>query len=236
MPLSRWFRAGARNVKGRYPSVAATLALVVAIGGSAYAANTVRSKDIVNGQVKSQDLGKNAVTTKKIKNGSVKAEDLHAKAIPLRVVSDYDTSDDNSSLTGAGINPVLSVELRTKVESHFMISSNVEVDTDGGNNDDAFCFINKGDGSGPEDVSQRVTVDIPDTNLDRGNIANHGNAVLPAGTYTFTVYCGVNVGGQTIQFDSGDMYAFAIPINPAFPPAPNEVILRPAPNPGVEGN
>ncbi|MGI8595226.1 MAG: hypothetical protein ACR2ML_12845 [Solirubrobacteraceae bacterium] len=38
----------------------ATLALFVALGGTAYAANTVRSKDIVDGQVKKADLAKNA--------------------------------------------------------------------------------------------------------------------------------------------------------------------------------
>ena len=41
----------------RYANVTSTLALVVALGGTgAYAANTIGSKDIGNGQVKSADL------------------------------------------------------------------------------------------------------------------------------------------------------------------------------------
>jgi hypothetical protein len=48
---------------GRYATVTSTLALVVALSGTAYAANTVRSGDIVDGAVKSVDLRNGAVTT-----------------------------------------------------------------------------------------------------------------------------------------------------------------------------
>ena len=41
----------------RYANVTATMALIVALGGTAYAANTIRSGDIANGQVKSADIG-----------------------------------------------------------------------------------------------------------------------------------------------------------------------------------
>jgi hypothetical protein len=43
-------------------NVIALLALFVALGGTAYAANTVRSSDIVDGQVKTPDLANGAVT------------------------------------------------------------------------------------------------------------------------------------------------------------------------------
>src|SRR4051794_7104173 len=42
------------------------IALCVALGGTAYAANTVRSIDIVDGQVKTQDIAKHAVTPDKL--------------------------------------------------------------------------------------------------------------------------------------------------------------------------
>ena len=41
------------------------IALFIALGGTAYAANTVRSQDIVDGQVKTQDLANGAVTKAK---------------------------------------------------------------------------------------------------------------------------------------------------------------------------
>jgi len=51
-----------------FANVCSALALVVALGtGGAYAANTVRSKDIVDGQVKTKDLKNNAVSSAKIR-------------------------------------------------------------------------------------------------------------------------------------------------------------------------
>jgi hypothetical protein len=49
---------------------------LVLSGGTAWAANTVFSTDIVNGEVKNPDLATNAVTSAKIKNGEAKLGDL----------------------------------------------------------------------------------------------------------------------------------------------------------------
>ncbi len=46
----------------------AFIALLIALGGTAYAANTVRSIDIVDGTIKTQDLANGAVTPTKTKN------------------------------------------------------------------------------------------------------------------------------------------------------------------------
>ena len=63
----------------RYANVTSTLALVVALGGTgAYAANTIRSSDIVNGQVKRVDIANNAVTSGKVKDGSLLKKDFKA--------------------------------------------------------------------------------------------------------------------------------------------------------------
>lgn len=119
------------------------------------------------------------------------------------------SSDTNSSIT-SGVNNVLSATITVGVPSRLLVASNTEIDADGGNNDDAFCYQSKGaTGAGADDISKRVTIDIPDTNLDRGNIANHGSLEVAPGTYTIRVFCGVNVAGQVIQFDSGDMFVIA---------------------------
>ena len=47
----------------------------------AYAANTIRSIDIVDGQVMTADLGNNAVTAAKIKDGEVKAAEIATDAV-----------------------------------------------------------------------------------------------------------------------------------------------------------
>jgi hypothetical protein len=55
-----------------YANVMSTLAVFLAVGGgAAYAANTVFSTDIVNGEVKTPDIASNAVVTGKIGNGAV---------------------------------------------------------------------------------------------------------------------------------------------------------------------
>jgi hypothetical protein len=60
-----------------YANVASTLALVLALsGGAAYAANTIYSADIVDGQVKRPDIGANAVTSGKVGDDSLTGADI----------------------------------------------------------------------------------------------------------------------------------------------------------------
>jgi hypothetical protein len=59
-----------------YANVIATLALFLALGGGAYAAfrlpkNSVKSTNIVNGQVKTQDLAQHSVTARKLAANAV---------------------------------------------------------------------------------------------------------------------------------------------------------------------
>ena len=63
------------------PMAVALLALVVALGGTSYAAaalarNSVGSPQLKAGAVKTVDLGNNAVTSAKVKNGTLGAADL----------------------------------------------------------------------------------------------------------------------------------------------------------------
>ena len=67
---------------GRYANVTATMALVVALGGSAYAANTIRSRDIKNGEVKRVDLANGAVTSGKVRNGTLLRTDFKSGQLP----------------------------------------------------------------------------------------------------------------------------------------------------------
>ena len=54
----------------------------------AYAANTVFSTDIVDGEVKTADLAANAVTSAKIKDGEVKTVDIAAGAVAAGRIAD----------------------------------------------------------------------------------------------------------------------------------------------------
>src|SRR3954452_7063254 len=78
-----------------YANVVASLALVIAVGGGvAYAANTVFSTDIVNGEVKTADVDNGAVTTGKVRNGQVGVVDL---AVPLNAQGDWTDTPEAAS-------------------------------------------------------------------------------------------------------------------------------------------
>jgi Collagen triple helix repeat (20 copies) len=70
-----------------YANVMATLAVFVALGGGAYAAttlpkNSVKSKQIANGQVKPADIAANAVNSAKVADFSLLAQDFKAGQLP----------------------------------------------------------------------------------------------------------------------------------------------------------
>ena len=70
------------RTRATFANICSFLALSMVLSmGTAYAAGTVRSKDIVNGQVKTVDLGANAVTSAKIQDGEVSLGDVGASAI-----------------------------------------------------------------------------------------------------------------------------------------------------------
>ena len=59
-----------------YANVVATMALFVALGGSAYAVNTVRSTDIVDGEVASVDIKNQDIVSADVKDQSLTTFDV----------------------------------------------------------------------------------------------------------------------------------------------------------------
>jgi hypothetical protein len=94
----------------RPATVIACLALVFALGGTAaYAANTVRSADIVDGEVysrdihnrsvKGQDVLQNSLGTMVIKDGSLTSADLGTDAVGANALAGIDYYTVNSAAT-----------------------------------------------------------------------------------------------------------------------------------------
>ena len=83
-----------------YANVVASLALFVALGGSAYAVNTVRSTDIVDGEVKSVDIGNGEVGSNDIKTTASTTPPLGADVVDGSLTGDDVAGD---SLTGGDI-------------------------------------------------------------------------------------------------------------------------------------
>ena len=64
-----------------YANVTATLALFIAIGGSSYAALSIRSRDIVNNTVRSADIRNNHVTSRDVRNRTLRGRDVRRNAL-----------------------------------------------------------------------------------------------------------------------------------------------------------
>jgi hypothetical protein len=75
-----------------FANVTSMMALMVALGGTSYAAglakNSVGSTQIKSKAVKNSDLGDNAVTSKKVKNGSLLAADFALGQLPAGAKGD----------------------------------------------------------------------------------------------------------------------------------------------------
>jgi hypothetical protein len=92
-----------------YANVMATVAVLLALGGGAYAAfrlpaNSVRSQNIVSGQVKTSDIGSGAITSGKVKNGSLRTSDFGPAILGLEPIGRTATSSgicEDNDHTGA---------------------------------------------------------------------------------------------------------------------------------------
>jgi hypothetical protein len=67
---------------GRYANVTATLALVMAMAGTSYAAVTITGANIKDRSVKGNDLASNSVNSAKVKNGTLLRADFRAGQLP----------------------------------------------------------------------------------------------------------------------------------------------------------
>ena len=89
-----------------YANVVSTICLCLVVGGgSAYAANTIFSSDIVDGEVKTADLAQGAVATPKLKDGAVATDKVLDNSLLGRDVRDNTLKGvdiDESTLTNIG--------------------------------------------------------------------------------------------------------------------------------------
>ena len=98
-----------RRIRSRltYANVTATLALFMALAtGGAYAANTIYSDDIVDGQVKRQDIGYQAVTQGKIADGTISTSKYKSWSVTTGVIAPGAVTDTRvapDAVTGAKV-------------------------------------------------------------------------------------------------------------------------------------
>ena len=73
-----------RRIPVRRPSpslVVAVVALVLALGGGAYAAATITGKDIKNGSITGKDIKKGSLTGKQVKNNSITGKQVKESSL-----------------------------------------------------------------------------------------------------------------------------------------------------------
>jgi hypothetical protein len=191
-----------------YANVVSTLALVVAVGGgTAYALNghnTVFSDDVVNGQVKTADLGSGAVTTRKVANNSLTARDIDEARLVAKFGKPTGEAAERTVLTLGGLQVRYSCHT---TQSGFQpaLSARTLVN----NATVQLGFITGAEGAGSSFVSSMNDFDKGATfDLDRGRVFGHGSLIYrnPNGrvvtlTYTFSlggaacIAAGTAVGG-----------------------------------------
>ena len=97
--------AKARFRRPSHPTVVAYLALFVGLGGTtAYAANTVFSTDIVDGEVKTADIGASEVKSIDIGSQAVSTTKLGADAVTASKVLDYSLTNQDVGVLFAEVN------------------------------------------------------------------------------------------------------------------------------------
>ncbi len=87
-------------------NVVGYLALFVALGGSAYAANTIGSADIIDGEVKSADIGNGEVKSADIGDGEVKSADLVENVVGSNKIADRQVKNADLSIGASSSNTI----------------------------------------------------------------------------------------------------------------------------------
>jgi len=65
-----------------YANVMATVAVFIALGGSAYATITITGRNVKNRSLTAKDIKKNSLTTREVRNGALLARDFAAGQLP----------------------------------------------------------------------------------------------------------------------------------------------------------
>ncbi len=197
-------RAGWARLRSRlsYANVASSLALfLVVTGGGAFALshrNSVHSRDIAPGAVRSSDIKDRGVRKRDIRPGAISG-----------VVSASDSSGDTFTLETTP-SVVLDATLVVPVKSRLMGAASVGLQSDGSSAVGfGLCQMNHG-------LGQPLGAVAPDGGSSvqsRTVLALNGAALVEPGTYGVQVSCKKD-GANSLGFFFGDLLVWAVPVTP----------------------
>ena len=224
----------------RRPSPATAIsivALVVALGGTSYAAITVTGRNVANGTLRSVDVKNNTLRSIDVRNRSLRGVDFRLGELPAGArgpagapgaagpqgtpgaagpagppgptASAFAAEDEvNEDVLDAEI--VHSATITTTTRSRIMGTATVQAQGDGGNDDNGYCFLAQGTTDPTDftgDLGSRISFDIPAGVNDTVPSTAAGARVLDAGTYQVDLWCGQNSG--SVRITKADLLVWA---------------------------
>lgn len=179
-----------------YASVTATLALVVALSGSSYAAvslarGSVGTAQLKNSAVTTAKLHKNAVVSSKVKDGSIGASDLSKAA---RSMASWSDSPGNTAIgTVAAPTTVESLDLP---RGKYMVIGSTGVTNVSGTNHSVYCHLYDGT------AEFGVTRAFDEASQRSSDATVTGVVSLTAATTTVSFRCWADSAGMWIPAGS----------------------------------
>ena len=191
-------------------TVLGVVALCVALGGTAIAANTINSADVINNSLKGIDV-KNKSLTKKDFRGSVRgprgpqgargATGATGPAGPT--ASGFGTANPEPDTADIGTTPTdLASTTVTTTAASSRIVANASMTFGGTPREDVECVIRVNGADAGLTAKERIS-DAFDV------FAITGAATVSAGTHTVAVRCARTTGGGVIAFTQGQISAVA---------------------------
>ena len=181
-----------RKVRSRltYANVVSTLALMVAVGGgAAYAANTVFSTDIVDGQVKNPDLGTNSVRTGKVLNETLTGADIANGSLAgadLGVTVRSGQQPLGACGTVAAYSDCVSVPITNPRPQRLLLIASGEWST-GGSGGTGECIMEVDDNG--TFLGRRTFAEIGQGSVPASFAMNATTGIVPAGSHYVDVSC-----------------------------------------------
>jgi hypothetical protein len=180
-----------------YSNVMATIAVFVAVStGSAYAANTVFSTDIVDGEVKTPDIGASQVTGGKIKTGSVQTSDIAADAVDASKIPAGAVGSDEIATDAVGFDEIATDAVQAQQIANSSIDSGEIVD----NSLLAADLAPTSVGSSEVANNSLTTADVAGADVNGGMINIGAGAVANGRCRDFAVGVGGAKAGEAVVF------------------------------------